>query len=106
VILRDLVVSDVKSARQLVLVENCNDVLIDGIVMPGDRKSLTSIAKFRISDDETFSSVKITGIVASTPNVPSLILENLSNRGRLIGQESAAGPQTVTPSVRDGRTGG
>jgi hypothetical protein len=67
-----------------VLLENCDEILVDGIVLRDQTNSLTSAVCYRITTKETFSGLRISNVSARNVTEAGIVLEALgSQKGTL-----------------------
>lgn len=84
VFLRDVMLSKVKSKSRAIQVENCNDVLINGVIHQGNVSGLKAMVLFRLSEEANFSGLDVGNILAAGFKGPLVAVQNDSKNGKLI----------------------
>jgi hypothetical protein len=79
VFVRDLVVENASVKGPALLIENCDETLVDGFSLRGQTNNLANAVCFRITTNETFSGLRITNVSARDVTETGIVLE--STRG-------------------------
>ncbi len=72
---RDLVVANAGGDSPALLLENCNDTLVDGVHLRGPTNHVASAVCFRLTSKETFSGLHISNVSAPDVTEAGIVLE-------------------------------
>lgn len=75
VTLRDVLVENASIKGAAILLENCDEVLLDGFSLRGRTNSLASAVCFRLTTKETFSGLRIEKVSARGATEAGIVLE-------------------------------
>jgi hypothetical protein len=73
--IRDLFFENIGSNGPALLLQNCDDALVDGLVVRGERNKVTSAICFRIRGNGTFAGLRISNVHASAVTDAGIVLE-------------------------------
>jgi len=81
---RDVVViKDSAHVGAAILFENCDYTLVDGVTLRGETSALATGITYRITEDKTFSDLRIHNISASDVGTAGILLERADKKGTL-----------------------
>jgi len=75
VFVRDVAVENISVKGPALLLENCDETLVDGFNLRGETNSLASAILFRITTKETFSRLRITNVSARAVTEAGIVLD-------------------------------
>ncbi|MFC1715243.1 hypothetical protein ACFL6S_16360 [Candidatus Poribacteria bacterium] len=79
--IRDIALSNIAHNGEAILLQDCDETLIDGIALRDNTSTLASAILFRITSDRMFSGLRITNVLAPAAQMAGIILE--SQKGTL-----------------------
>jgi hypothetical protein len=66
------------------LLENCDDAIIDGVTLRGTTNNLANAVSYRITNGETYRGLRIANIFAPGTTEPGIVLESVGKRKGLL----------------------
>jgi hypothetical protein len=72
---RDVTVENISLKGPAVLLQNCDQVLVDGLTLRGKTNTLTSAVCYRITSNESFSGLRIRNVFAREVTEAGIVLE-------------------------------
>jgi hypothetical protein len=83
VVVRDVVVQNAAIQGAALLLQNCGDVVVDGVSIRGGTNKLESAVHFRINRPERFSGLRISNVLARDVSDAGIVLESSKETGTL-----------------------
>jgi hypothetical protein len=80
---RDVTIDTTPHKGPAVLVENCNQALIDGLTLRGKTDNLATALIYRITADKPFTALRITNVAAPNTKDAGIRLERPTDKGLL-----------------------
>jgi hypothetical protein len=72
--LRDVVLQDIRSDSMGILLQDCDQVRVDGLTLRGDTGRLSSGICYRLTDGGSYSGLRITGVSTPSRGGPGIVL--------------------------------
>ena len=82
VTIRNVTVVDAGTDGAALVVEDADNALVDNVVITGEKQPKRGV-EYRINTDETFGGLRIRNVVAPRAQQAGIVVENLSEMGRL-----------------------
>jgi hypothetical protein len=102
--IRDVVVGNASVKGPALLLENCDDMLVDGFNLRGQTNTLASAVGYRITTKETFSGLRISNVCARGMSEAGIVLQAVEKeRGTLTDYVITGNLTTVLDRIQGER---
>ncbi len=104
VTVRDVVVENTTRRAPALLLEDCNEVLVDGARVQGAKTQLTHAVSYRLTTSETFSGLRIANVLARNLTGAGIALERVGKKpGTLTDYRIVGNLATVADDIKGAR---
>lgn len=104
VTVRDVVVENTTRRAPALLLEDCNEVLVDGVRVQGAKTQLAHAVSYRVTTPETFSGLRIANVVARNLAGAGIALERVGKKpGALTDYRIVGNLATVEDNIKGAR---
>ena len=101
---RDVVVENASFKGAVLLIEDCNETIVDGFGLRGQTNSLAAAVCFRITTKDTLSGLRISNVSARTGVESGIVLEATGKqKGTLTGYLISGNLATVVDQIQGPR---
>jgi hypothetical protein len=100
---RDVVVQNATIQGAALLLQNCGDVVVDGLSIRGQTNKLESAVHFRINRPEAFSGLRISNVLARDVSNAGIVLESAKETGTLTDYLVSGNLAVVRDQIRGQR---
>jgi hypothetical protein len=99
---RDVVVENAVVKGPALLLQNCDDTIVDGFSLRGQSNAINTAVCFRITRSESFSGLRISNVSARSVKESGIVLENKKN-GSLTDYSITGNFATVVDEIKGER---
>lgn len=104
VFVRDVLIDNISCEGTALLVENCDETLVNGLILRGEVRKLASAVCFRIRGNATYSGLRISSVSARRVTDAGIVLElHDEKEGSLTDYAIVGNAATVRDRIRGAR---